>query len=47
MTLRDVAFAALGWQVAIAARFAADTILSRWDQRKARRALATTPTDTP
>lgn len=44
MTGRDALFAALGWQLAVAARFAAEAALSGWDRRKARRTRTAPPT---
>lgn len=50
MTLRDAAWAVVGWQLAIVFRFATDVLFDYWDRRKARLARAeravmdTTPT---
>lgn len=48
MSYRDVLFMALGWQLAIAVRFAADAAFDRMDRRKTRRrTLAVEPTAPP
>lgn len=47
MTGRDVLYVVLGWQLAVAFRFAADVIFDQWDRRRKARRTRTAEQTTP